>query len=149
MHDPVQVPEPWLSKYRGKYNDGYDAFKVRRWKAAKKMGVVPESAKLADRHPMIRPWDELSKDERAVEARGMEVYAGMLAGVDYPAEFRGRKIESMRGHSMVGLLDGTSEDTYSATDFVGGEMGGGKWMRQGDHKAVMPPMGQASGNSSM
>ena len=74
VHDPVQVPEP----YRGKYNDGYEALKVRRWEAAKKIGVVRQDAKLADRHPGIKPWDELSDEERALEARGMEVYAGML-----------------------------------------------------------------------
>ncbi len=62
-----------------------------------------------------------------------------IAGVDYPAEFRGREIEPMRGRSMVGLLDGTKEPIYRSTEFIGGEMGGGKWMRQGDFKAVMVP----------
>lgn len=271
VHDPVQVPEPWLSKYRGKYDAGYEALKANRWKAAKKIGVVPQSAELADRHPMIKPWDKLSKDERAVEARGMEVYAGMLeamdyhygrivdflkdigeydntviiflsdnganpwysddypevrekrfqdkfdnsldhighpgsnyaygmgfasgsagpldkfkmtvgeggirspllvsgpgikggrqsvsfayatdimptilelAGVDYPAKFRNRKVEPMRGRSMVGLLDGTKKAIYGATEFIGGEMGGGKWMRQGDFKAVMVPKPYGTG----
>ena len=28
VHDPVQVPEPWLSKYRGRYEAGYDALKA-------------------------------------------------------------------------------------------------------------------------
>ncbi len=265
VHDPVQVPEPWLSKYRGQYNDGYEVLKATRWKAAKRIGVVPQSAELADRNPMIKPWDELNTDERAIEARGMEVYAGMLeamdyhygrvvdfltdigeydntviiflsdnganpwysseypgaqedafrdkfdnslenigspgsnyaygmgfasgsagpldkfkmtvgeggirspllisgpgikgdrqcdsfayatdimptilelAGLRYPTEFRGRKLEPMRGHSMVGLLDGTKKAIYGPSEFVGGEMGGGKWMRQGDFKAVMVP----------
>ena len=38
VHDPVQVPEPWLSKYHGKYDDGYEVLKTRRWEAAKKIG---------------------------------------------------------------------------------------------------------------
>ena len=265
VHDPVQVPEPWHSKYRGKYNDGYEVLKAKRWEAAKKAGVVPQGAELAKPHPMIKPWNDLNKDKRALESRGMEVYAGMLeamdyhygrvvdflkdigeydntiiiflsdnganpwysseypgakekafseqfdyslenighprsnyaygigfasgsggpldkfkmtvseggirvplliygpgikggrksgsfayatdimptilelAGVDYPTEFRGRKIESMRGRSMVGLLDGTKNSIYGANEFVGGEMGGGKWMRQGDFKAVLVP----------
>jgi arylsulfatase len=62
-----------------------------------------------------------------------------LAGVDYPDKFQGRKIEPMRGRSMAGILDGTKKAIYSETDFVGGEMLGGKWMRQGDFKAVMIP----------
>ena len=32
---------------------------------------------------MIKSWDKLSTDERAIEARGMEVYAGMLEAMDY------------------------------------------------------------------
>ena len=77
-HDPVQVPEPWLSKYRGRYDEGYEALKTARWQAAKTIGIVPQKAELEERHPMIQPWDELSKDRQAIEARGMEVYAGML-----------------------------------------------------------------------
>jgi len=83
VHDPVQVPEPWQSKYRGKYDAGYEALKATRWQSAKDIGVVPQSAALADRHPMIKPWGELSEEARAVEARGMEVYAGMLDAMDY------------------------------------------------------------------
>jgi arylsulfatase len=272
VHDPVQVPEPWLSKYRGEYDDGYEALKAIRWEAAKKIGLVPKNAELAERHPMIKPWDELSADERAVEARGMEVYAGMLeamdyhygrvvdflkdideydntviiflsdnganpwysdeypgadtaefrkkfdyslenighprsnqsygigfasgsggpldkfkmtvgeggirvpllisgpgikpahqsdafayvwdimptildiAEVEYPAEFRGRKIEAMRGRSMAGLLEGTKKSIYGEKEFVGGEMGNGKWMRQGEFKAVMIPKPYGTGD---
>ncbi len=62
-----------------------------------------------------------------------------LTGVNYPAKFKGRKIEPMRGRSIVGMLNGTKENIYSPDEFVGGEMNGGKWMRQGDFKAVMVP----------
>ena len=40
---------------------------------------------------------------------------------------------------MVGLLDGSKEAIYGPNEFVGGEMSGGKWMRQGNLKAVMLP----------
>jgi len=62
-----------------------------------------------------------------------------LAGVDYPAEFRGRNVEPMRGCSIVALLDDTNKAIHGSDEFVGGEMGGGKWMRQGSFKAVMVP----------
>jgi arylsulfatase len=62
-----------------------------------------------------------------------------LAEVDYPAEFRGRKVEPMRGRSLAGLLDNTMKTIYGSDEFVGGEMGGGKWMRRGSFKAVMIP----------
>jgi arylsulfatase len=69
-----------------------------------------------------------------------------IAGVEYPAEFKGRKIEAMRGRSMVGLLDGTKETIYGEKEFVGGEMGNGKWMRQGEFKAVMIPKPYGTGD---
>lgn len=62
-----------------------------------------------------------------------------LAGADYPADFKGRSVEPMRGRSLVGLLKGNKKAIYDPDEFVGGEMGGGKWMRQGDFKAVMVP----------
>ncbi len=51
----------------------------------------------------------------------------------------------MRGRSMVGLLDGSKEVIYGDNDFVGGEMGEGKWMRRGDFKAVMVPAPYGTG----
>jgi arylsulfatase len=271
VHDPLHVPEPWLSKYRGKYDDGYEKLKVRRWEAAKQAGLVPKSAELAAQHPMIKPWNKLTEEERALESRGMEVYAGMLeamdyhygrvvdflkdidefdntiiiflsdnganpwysdnypgadepefrskfdhslenvgnpgsnyaygmgfahgsggpldkfkmtvgeggirspllisgpgikggrqigsfayvtdimptilefAGADYPDKYQGHKIEPMRGRSMADMLDGTRKTIYNADEFIGGEMGGGRWMRQGDFKAVMVPKPYGTG----
>ena len=46
---------------------------------------------------------------------------------------------------MVGLLDGSEAAIYAPDEFVGGEMGGGKWMRQGDLKAVMVPKPYGNG----
>ncbi len=59
-----------------------------------------------------------------------------LTGTAHPKEFKGNKIEPIRGKSLAGLLKGTTQTVYAKNDFVGGEMGNGKWMRQGDFKAV-------------
>jgi arylsulfatase len=49
----------------------------------------------------------------------------------------------MRGKSLKGVLTGSTQTVYGADEFVGGEMQNGKWMRQGDFKAVSvaPPYG--------
>jgi arylsulfatase len=65
--------------------------------------------------------------------------------VDYPDKFQGRKVKPMSGRSMVSLLDGTKKAIYNESEYVGGEMGGGKWMRQGDFKAVMVPKPYGTG----
>jgi arylsulfatase len=66
-----------------------------------------------------------------------------IAGVEYPTEFEGRNVEPMRGRSVFGLLNGTDQTIYGEDEFIGGEMGGGKWMRKGPFKAVSvaPPYG--------
>ncbi len=82
-HDPIHVPEPWLSKYRGQYDDGYKALKTRRIAGAKQMGLIPESAPAPALHPKTKPWDSLSSEEKALESRTMEAYAGMIENMDY------------------------------------------------------------------
>jgi len=59
-----------------------------------------------------------------------------FADAKYPSEFNGKQLEPPRGRSMMPLLDGSKEALYSDDEFIGGEMGGDKWMRQGAYKAV-------------
>ena len=66
-----------------------------------------------------------------------------MAGIQHPEKFQGRQVERMRGKSLQGVLTGSAKPVYGAGEFVGGEMQNGKWMRQGDFKAVSvaPPYG--------
>ena len=82
-HDPLHVPEPWLSQYKGEYDDGFTALKKRRSKAAKKAGVFPAKAKAAGLHPLAAEWDSFSDEEKVFQAKAMEVYAGMVSNMDY------------------------------------------------------------------
>jgi arylsulfatase len=59
-----------------------------------------------------------------------------MAGLEHPSEFKGRKVERMRGRSFVDVLSGSGKQVYGEDDFVGGEMGNSKWMRKGIYKAV-------------
>jgi arylsulfatase len=268
-HDPMHVPEPWLSKYRGSYDDGYEVLKGQRAAAARQRGLVSDSAPMPERYHRVKAWDSLTGKQQALEARGMEVYAGMVNNMDYhfgrvvkflkdigeydntlviflsdngpnpwysddypgnlgskwfaqfdnsvdnlghpmshyaygmgwgsasagpldlfkmtvgeggirsplliagpgikggrqvdafsyvwdvmptileftgiphPEAYQGRQVERMRGKSLQGMLTGSTQAVYDANDFVGGEMQNGKWMRQGDFKAVSiaPPYG--------
>ncbi len=82
-HDPLHVPEPWLSQYKGEYDDGFGALKSRRSKAAKKAGVFPAKAKAAGLHPLAREWDSFTDEEKEFQSKAMEVYAGMVSNMDY------------------------------------------------------------------
>ncbi|HEX8606284.1 MAG TPA: arylsulfatase [Pseudoduganella sp.] len=44
-HWPLQVPEPWLSKYKGRYDAGYEAVRDARIARQKKLGIIPADFK--------------------------------------------------------------------------------------------------------
>jgi len=82
-HWPLQVDEKYWKKYEGRYDDGYEALKVKRFESLKKAGIIAENAVLPPSHPDIKAWDSLSPEEQKKEARKMELYAGMVDNLDY------------------------------------------------------------------
>jgi arylsulfatase len=50
-HWPLQVPEPWLSMYKGKYDTGYDAIREQRIKKLRKLGLIDKHARVAETAP--------------------------------------------------------------------------------------------------
>lgn len=271
-HDPMHVPEPWLSMYRNVYSSGYESLKASRIKAAQQFGIVDAEAPAPKRFKQLKAWDSLSADQQALESRGMEIYAGMVtnmdyhvgrvvsflkdigeydntivlflsdngpnpwvsedypgnrdskwfaqfdnslenlghpmshyaygmgfgaacagpldlfkmtvgeggirspliisgpqikrgsktsafsyvwdimptildyAGIEHPQSYQGKRVEPMRGKSLKGLLSGSDRVVYGDSEYVGGEMQNGKWMRQGSLKAVSvaPPYGSGT-----
>lgn len=83
VHDPLHVPEPWLSQYKGEYDDGFASLKAQRSEGARQAGVFPANAKAAQLHPMAKDWDSFSEEEKLFQSRAMEVYAGMVGNMDY------------------------------------------------------------------
>ena len=59
-----------------------------------------------------------------------------FTGISHPDQFNNRKVERMRGKSLKAILTGKEDKVYGEDAFVVGEMLNGKWMRQGDYKAV-------------
>ncbi len=80
-HWPLQAPAETIAKYRGRYDIGYEALRTARLARQKHLGLVPADA-VAHATEQVRPWASLSADERAVEARKMEVYAAMVDRLD-------------------------------------------------------------------
>lgn len=81
-HWPLQAPEEAIAKYRGRYDEGYDALFAQRLEKQKAMGLIPADAEGAPRPPKGRPWESLSEDEQKVEIRAMEIYAAMVDEMD-------------------------------------------------------------------
>ena len=91
-HAPHHAPQEYIDKYKGRFDDGYEAY--REWVLARMIerGVMPEGTELTPLNPMptdianevdfVRPWGELSDDERTLFARMAEVFAGFSEYTD-------------------------------------------------------------------
>ncbi len=53
IHAPLQVPEEWRDKYKGKFDQGWDAYREEVLARQKKLGLVPENTKLVPRPESI------------------------------------------------------------------------------------------------
>ena len=82
-HWPLQVPEDYLDLYAGRYKEGYDLLREKRFDSLKRANIIPQNAKLPPRNDAIPPWDSLNSDEKRIEARKMELYAAMVQNLDY------------------------------------------------------------------
>lgn len=81
-HGPHHVSKEWADKYAGKFDDGWDAYRERVYKRAKKMGWIPENTRLTPRPSTLASWDSIPEKERPFQLRLMEVYAGYMEHVD-------------------------------------------------------------------
>jgi arylsulfatase A-like enzyme len=82
-HAPHHVTPEWSDRYKGRFDDGWDALRERTLARQKELGVVPEDAELTARAAEIPAWDDMPDALKPVLARQMEVYAGFLEHTDH------------------------------------------------------------------
>jgi arylsulfatase A-like enzyme len=100
-HAPHHVPTEWSDKYKGHFDEGWDALREEIFARQKELGVVPEDAELTVRHEEIPAWDDMPDEMKPVLARQMEVYAGFLEHTDFHI---GRLVDAL---DDLGVLDDT------------------------------------------
>ena len=100
-HAPHQAPEAYLSKYRGRYDDGWDMVRQRWFERQLESGVIPAGTELAPRNPGVDPWDALPENQRKLACRLQEAFAAFL---DHTDDQIGRLVAGLRDQ---GQLDNT------------------------------------------
>jgi len=100
-HAPHHVTPEWADKYKGKFDDGWDAVRERTFAKQKELGVIPADAELTPRHEEIPAWDEMPEELKPVLRRQMEIYAGFLEFTDHHV---GRLLDAVED---LGVLENT------------------------------------------
>ena len=107
-HYPLKAPKEYVDKYDGKYDEGWDVIRQRRFEKQQKLGF-PSSWKLSEQEPQAIPthaphadaerkamdekqgfkdvyqyvtWDTLSAEQKKQQADKMEIHAAMVNVID-------------------------------------------------------------------
>ena len=100
-HAPHHVPAEWADKYKGAFDEGWDALREQTFARQKQLGVIPADCDLTARHEEIPAWEDMSDALKPVLARQMEVYAGFL---EYADHHTGRVLDALE---QLGVLEDT------------------------------------------
>ena len=76
-HWPMHALPDDIAKYKGRYDEGYAAFRNSRLERMQQLGVVPTDIELS---PQAEDWEKVQN--REWEVRCMEVYAAMIDRMD-------------------------------------------------------------------
>ncbi|HET7871794.1 MAG TPA: arylsulfatase, partial [Terriglobales bacterium] len=112
-HAPHHSPLDYANRYKGKFDDGYEAY--REWVLPRMIekGILPKGTALTPVNPMpeevaktapmdmVRPWNTLNAEEKRLFSRMAEVYAGLSEFTDAQV---GRIIEYLE---KTGQLENT------------------------------------------
>ncbi len=100
-HWPLHVPDQYINKYNGFYDDGYEVLAKNRLQSAKNLNIIDDKVRLSPLTPNIIPWGDLTVSEKEISARTMEVYAAMVHLMDYNI---GRIVDHLK---TIGQYDNT------------------------------------------
>jgi len=80
-HWPMHAPAEAVAKYKGRYDQGWDALRRERYERMVNMGLVDPAWELTPRDSFVEPWSDDIED-RDWELANMEVYAAMVDLMD-------------------------------------------------------------------
>lgn len=139
-HFPLQATQENIDKYRNHYLNGWEQLKRRRYKRQKELGFElgensafeyhvtapwswPEHA-LKDSIPgemrMAKPWDQLTKEERNLQATKMAIHAAMIDCIDTEVGRIMEQITAM-GQDKNTLVLFLSDNGATAEQIIRGE----------------------------
>jgi len=141
-HWPLQAPKEDIDKYRGRYNDGWQALRLERYKRMIKMGIIDSTWDLSPQDS--RDWDSLSPEKKKEMELRREIYAAQVDRMDQNV---GRLVEFLEQNK---LMDNTVivfiDDNGACAE--GGELGGGPVSQLETKEGYLLSYGRAWANAS-
>jgi arylsulfatase len=129
-HAPHHVAKEWADKYKGRFDDGWDALREVTLERQKQLGIVPPDTELTPRPHELPAWDELDDTAKALYARQMEVYCGFQENADWNVGRLLDSIEEMgdRDNTLViyvwgdngASMEGTTTGSFNELTFLNG-----------------------------
>lgn len=130
-HAPLHVPEAWIGKYKGQFDQGWDKLREETFARQKQLGVIPQNAVLTPRPKEFPAWDSLKPEQKKLLSRQMEVYAAFLEHTDHEVGRVVREAQKYGGDNtlviyLVGDNGASGEGGENGTDasyasFIGGD----------------------------
>ena len=100
-HFPLQAPPETIDKYRGKYMEGWEAVRNRRFAKQLELGLFDAETPLTPRNPKVPEWETLPQEEKERYDLQMAIYAAVIDEIDQAI---GKVIDHLE---QKGVLDNT------------------------------------------
>jgi arylsulfatase A-like enzyme len=116
-HWPLHALPEDIAKYKGKYDNGWDALRKARYEKQKQLGVVNPNIPVSIKDADIYDWDRLSFDQKQQWAAKMEVFAAMVDRLDQSV---GKVLEKLKasGQDKNTMIIFISDNGAPAEDLV-------------------------------
>ncbi|MEN9823189.1 MAG: hypothetical protein RLZ04_1615 [Actinomycetota bacterium] len=82
MHCPHHVWPEYVERFKGQFDEGWDALREQVYRRQLELGVIPAGTVLTPRPAEVPSWEEYPDRYKPVAARLMEVFAGFMAHTD-------------------------------------------------------------------
>ena len=79
-HAPHHAPAEWSDRYKGMFDDGWDAYRDKTFARQKELGIVPADAELSRHDPDVPDWEQPA----AGRAQAVQPDDGSLRGLPQP-----------------------------------------------------------------
>ena len=95
-HWPLHAKPEDIEPYKGKFSEGWDVLREKRYTRMKALGLLDAKWPLSPRHPDVPAWED--EEHQAWQERRMEVYAAQVTSMDTNI---GRVVEFLRSRGEL------------------------------------------------